>query len=76
MIALSLSKGGSWACRKVFTRFLTSISQILVIFEPDSNLDAKIRKFDFVPSYHRTKSKIEFAPKNTPYDLYILLYIL
>ena len=57
-------------------RFLTSISQILVIFEPDSNLDTKIRKIDIVPLYHCTISKIDFAPLISSIDLYILLYIL
>ena len=59
------------------TRFLTSISQILVIFEPDSNLDAENPQKSI--SYHRTivpSRKSILHPKIFPIDLYILLYIL
>ena len=59
MIALSLPRSTYGRLlptgrKKESTRFLTSISQILVIFEPDSNLDAKnpqIRFRTIVPSY-------------------------
>ena len=58
-------------------RFLISIYQILVIFEPDSNLDAKIRKIDFVPSYHRTivPSRKSILHLNILLLIYIYYYI-
>ena len=58
-------------------RFLTSISQILVIFEPDSYLDAKNpqnRYCTIVPLYHLEKRFLYL--KMSYIDLYILLYIL
>ena len=62
-----LKSGAASARTHQSTRFLTSISQILVIFEPDSNLDTENPQNRFrtiVPSY---QIEIDFAPKNTPY---------
>ena len=57
------------------TRFLTSISQILVIFEPDSNLDAKNpqnRYCTIVPSY---QIENRFCTLNISLLIYIYYYI-
>ena len=71
-----LKSGAASARTHQSPRFLISISQILVIFEPDSNLDTENpqnRYCTIVPLYHL---EIDFAPLISSIDLYILLYIL
>ena len=80
MIALSLPRSTYGRLlptgrKKESTRFLTSISQILVIFEPDSNLDAKNpqnRYCTIVPSY---QIENRFCTLNISLLIYIYYYI-
>ena len=70
-----VKSGAASARTHLSTRFLTSISQILVIFEPDSNLDAENPQNRFrtiVPSYHLEN---RFCTQKYSLLIYIYYYI-